>query len=286
MHDFFQPFAGLQLYIELVDADGASATNHELIDRFAIDVTSPIGSTSGRQTYSGVFGLAEIDLTIELECAVNFYGPNCDTYCLENCDIDHCAGVTCGQNQRCVDVILNYTCVCEPGYTGPDCSTEFDVCMGVNCTFGSCVEGVGSCMCDPGYTGQFCEARLDSYELQVTINSFNNPGGMCASSTCGPELCCDGDCPSSCHYYFSLCQRTAGTPVSTLRATYQGYCEVSDTIVSHSISDGSTFADRVFGTPNPIIFTGALWVSSHCVHYLHGSNICSGATACDVKSQP
>ena len=249
-----------------MDADDTS--HHELIDRFAIDITSPVGSTSDRQTYSAVFGLAEVDLHFELECALNFYGPNCDTYCLENCGIDHCAGVTCGENQRCVDVILNYTCVCEPGYTGPDCSTEFDVCMGVNCTFGSCVEGVGSCMCNPGYTGQFCETRLDSYELQVTINSFSNPGGMCASRICA-NLCCDGDCPSSCHYYFSLCQRPAGTPVSTLRAIYQGDCERVDTIESLSIINGSSFTDRIFGTPNPISFTGARWVSLHIEYILY-----------------
>ena len=32
---------------------------------------------------------------------------------------DYCVGVECGKNQRCVDGLLNFTCVqCEPGFTG------------------------------------------------------------------------------------------------------------------------------------------------------------------------
>ena len=63
-----------------MDADGTTETNHELIDRFAINITSPVGSTSGRRTYSGVFGLAVIDLTIGLKCTEDFTGPNCDEF--------------------------------------------------------------------------------------------------------------------------------------------------------------------------------------------------------------
>ena len=161
-----------------------------------------------------------------------------------------------------MDVILNYTCVCEPGYTGPDCSTEFDVCMGVDCTFGSCVEGVGSCMCDPGYTGQFCETQLDGYELQVTVHSFSNPAGRCADIACTTNPCCEAvACPNSCDYYFSLCQRPLGTPVSSAHLTNQGDCDTFNTIASRLISNGSSFTDSLFGTPNPIVLQGNEWVS-------------------------
>ena len=106
------------------------------------------------------------------------------------------------------------------------------------------------------------------YELLVTINSFSNPGGMCASSNCA-NMCCDGDCPSSCHYYFSLCQRPAGTPVSTLRRIGEGNCVTNNTLVSSAINGGSSFTDNVFGVPNPINFTGAQWVSIVYDHSYH-----------------
>ena len=230
-----------------------------------MEVTNLPGSISGRQTHRGVFGLAEIELSFGLECINNFYSPNCDVFCLENCTIDGCIGVSCGQNQRCVDQILGHTCVCEPGYTGPDCSTEFDACVGVSCNSGTCVGGMGSytCVCDPGYTGQLCDRQLDRYELQVTIHSFRNPEGMCAHTHCGPQFCCEATaCPNSCDYYFSLCLRPVGKPVSFTREIYQGACATFDTIPSRKIRDGATFTNRLFGsTSNPVPFTQSNWVS-------------------------
>ena len=233
-----------------------------------MEITNSVGSASQRQTYSGIFELADIDLSFTSECAENFYGANCDVFCLENCAIDHCAAVSCGQNQRCVNEILNYTCVCQPGYTGTDCATPFDPCTGVNCNSGRCQEGM--CVCDAAYTGQFCETRLDGFQLQVTIHSFSNPGGMCAERYCSrPTRCCEGACPSFCEYIFSLCLRPAGTPVSTLRIENEGNCDTFETITSRLIANGSTFTDRVFGTPNPIIFKGTEWVSIDCCNHTH-----------------
>ena len=40
------------------------------------------------------------------------------------------------------------------------------------------------CACPPGYTGQFCEIKLDSYQLQVTIDFVSNPEGRCAGEGC------------------------------------------------------------------------------------------------------
>lgn len=81
-----QPDNGVQLHVEILELD---VTNEdELIDRFAINITNPIGSTSEGQTYSGVFELAEINITFGPECAKNFYGPNCDMFCPKNCAFD------------------------------------------------------------------------------------------------------------------------------------------------------------------------------------------------------
>ena len=235
---------------------------HDLIDRFSVEITNPVGSASQRQTYSGIFELADIDLSFTSECAENFYGANCEVLCLENCAIDHCAGVSCGENQRCVNEILNYTCVCQPGYTGTDCATPFDPCTGVNCNSGRCQEGM--CVCDAAYTGQFCETRLDGFQLQVTIHSFSNPDGMCAEPQCSSTHCCETTaCPNTCEYFFSLCLRPADMEVSTVRRINQGICDTFETISSRLINDGATFTNSIFGTPNPITLKMTQLVSIH-----------------------
>lgn len=235
-----------------------------LIDRLAVDVTELVVT---KQSYAGIFGLAEVEMSFQTQCAENFYGPDCDVFCTQNCAADHCVGVDCGQNSVCVSDILTSSCVCESGFTGPNCTTEFDVCSGVECNFGSCVV-VGdrgnnyACVCQNGYTGQFCEMQLDSYRLQVTLHSFSNPEGMCANNYCGPQFCCEGSaCPNSCEYYFSLCLRPAGTPVSIARKQHKGDCETTLTVPSRLTQGSANFTHSVFGTPNPIVLSGMQWVS-------------------------
>ena len=233
----------------------------ELIDRIAIDLIDT-SSFSTRETYTGIFGFAEIELTLDRVCIDNFYGPNCDIFCLENCD--GCDGVDCGTNQLCINLVFNYTCICVPGFTGIDCSININDCAGANCNNGTCMDGIDTftCVCGPRYTGQFCETVLDSYQLMVTIHSFSNPGGMCADDGCGLDICCElGSCPSTCQYYFSLCQRPSGAPVSTIRSVNQGNCVETLTGISGQVKDGNSFTDRVFGSVNPIILSGVQWVS-------------------------
>ena len=271
----------------------------------------PVGSTTERTTYPGIFGFATIDMNFTLVCTENFYGPNCNTcepgFTGEFCatSIDDCVGVECGLNQRCVDGHLNFSCVCQPGYTGPDCAVDIDECMSANCNNGRCVDELASfsCICDPGYTGQdcainiddclsancnnghcidevnsfvcscnngftgqFCETQFHSYELQVSIHSFDNPGRRCADRDC--QDCCEIQCSNSlmCDYYFSLCQRPAGTPVSYVSDQNQGNC--STLFTPYQVSDGS----NVTLISNHFTFSGESWVSNitrfttHCYY--------------------
>ena len=106
---------------------------------------------------------------------------------------------------------------------------------------------------------------LGDYELQVTIHSFDNPGRKCADC----KDCCDGMCSKSlmCHYYFSLCQKPAGTPVSYVRNQNQGNCPTL--VTTHQRSDGNnvTFTHSAFKTSNPITFSGESWVSYKVYDY-------------------
>ena len=38
-------------------------------------------------------------------------------------DINDCAGVVCSNHGRCVDMIAEYMCVCDVGFTGKECET-------------------------------------------------------------------------------------------------------------------------------------------------------------------
>ena len=257
-----QPRDGMQLHVEVLDFESDDVNN--LIDRFVVEITNPVDTTSRRQTLAGTFGLASIDLTSRLQCAEDFYGPNCDVFCLQDCNIDRCAEATCMDGRVCVNGVLDYDCVCELGYTGLDCVTRVDLCNGVNCNFGSCSdeETFSVCVCYPGYMGQFCDVQQDGYELQVTLHSFNNPGGMCADTQCGQDYCCEGRaCPNACEYHFSICQRPAGTPVSDARRVYQGDCDAFETMTSRIMENGTEFSHSIFGTPNPITLRGIRWVS-------------------------
>ena len=87
---------GVQLLFELIDDDFASPD--QLIDRFAINVSIPAGSTTERTMYPGIFGFATIDMRFTLRCTENFYGPNCDLLCPENRICSNPEGSTNQQN--------------------------------------------------------------------------------------------------------------------------------------------------------------------------------------------
>ena len=158
----------------------------ELIDRFATNL-SDSSNFSSVEVHTGVFGFAEIELSFERVCAENFYGPRCEVFCVENCDVD-CERVNCN-NGTCIQGIASITCVCEPGFTGTDCSTDINECEGVNCNNGTCIQGIASntCVCEPGFTGTDCSTDINECE-GVDCNS-----GVCMDDINTFTCVCDVD---------------------------------------------------------------------------------------------
>ena len=85
-------------------------------------------------------------------------------------DIDECATTNdaCGANGTCVDVVNGYTCVCDAGYHGDNCSYLFMPCEWTPaiCQNGGtcnecptvCDNGLNyECSCPSGYNGTNCE---------------------------------------------------------------------------------------------------------------------------------
>lgn len=70
----------MQLYIEILDDDYLGSPD-ELIDRFVVDISSPFSNaTSSAKTYSGIFGMAEITMSISVACMPEYTGKFCETF--------------------------------------------------------------------------------------------------------------------------------------------------------------------------------------------------------------
>ena len=172
-------FQGVQIYIEIQDFDPDNAD--DLVDILLINHSLPVGESTQRQTYDGMFGFVTMDLNITVFCAGNFQVPDC-TQCVTgftgaDClEVDDCVGVSCSGNGRCVDGEDNFTCNCSAGFTGELCQTNIDDCVGVNCSGnGRCVEAVNSitCECSPGYTGMLCDVKGIIVMLHLNHNIVN-----------------------------------------------------------------------------------------------------------------
>ena len=158
---------GVQMYLEIKDFDPDNAD--DLVDILLIDHSLPLGESTQRQTYNGMFGFVTMDLNITVFCVKNFQVPDC-TQCVTgftgaDClEVDDCVGVNCSGNGRCVDGMDSFTCSCSAGFTGEMCQTNIDECIGVNCSGnGQCVDGADSfsCECDPDFTGVICQTNID-----------------------------------------------------------------------------------------------------------------------------
>ena len=57
----------------------------------------------------------------------------------------------------------NFTCECDPGYTGDRCDVEIDECSTAGCQNGACDDLINDfrCLCYPGWTGRLCETDID-----------------------------------------------------------------------------------------------------------------------------
>jgi hypothetical protein len=70
----------------------------------------------------------------------------------------------CRNNATCIDGYgANYTCYCQPGFGGPSCNLESDICSINPClNNGECIEMDGNfrCNCVDRFTGRVCDIEI------------------------------------------------------------------------------------------------------------------------------
>ena len=163
-----------------------------------------MGTSSPERTYTGLNALAEINISFSVRCAPTYYGQDCSVRCRnfrtcaeyglsgftgEFCqNIDDCVGVACSGNGRCVDGIDSFMCECDDNYTGENCESIIDHCVGIN--YGQCRNSVDgySCECDPDYTGKFCDSRIDNcFGITECLNGECVDGINTFTCSCDPD---------------------------------------------------------------------------------------------------
>ena len=93
---------------------------------------------------------SQVHLILHLPCLIS--GVTCDV------EINECQLYQpCLNNATCVDLLASYECLCPVGFSGENCETNLNDCVGAPCLNGAtCVDGVETytCQCVPGYTGK------------------------------------------------------------------------------------------------------------------------------------
>ena len=138
----------------MIDQDDALLNDDDVVDAFPMDIQPSMVAAGGGMTevisHMGIFEIANIELSFEVECLPGFVGESC---------VPDCSTDPCSNNGTCLESVRGFTCACRGDFTGETCETRISDCQDVDCNDGTCVDGVLSftCQCDPGFTGDFCE---------------------------------------------------------------------------------------------------------------------------------
>jgi hypothetical protein len=98
-----------------------------------------------------------------------------------------CASAPCQHDARCTDRMYGYSCACEVGWSGKNCSDDIDECGVLPCQHGAaCFDGVAqfTCSCLAGFEGNSCETNIDDCASNPCAN-----GGACVDVDVGAYSC-------------------------------------------------------------------------------------------------
>ncbi|PIK43092.1 putative fibropellin-1-like [Apostichopus japonicus] len=138
-------------------------------------------------------GTSETNIQLKAYCQSNYYGSNCNTYCVPRdsdssghytcnsrtgakicrpgyrgalckININECESTPCQNGGECTDGRNSFSCTCLAGTSGNLCQMNFDDCASQPCQHqATCVDQINGyqCLCQVGYTGRTCEIDVD-----------------------------------------------------------------------------------------------------------------------------
>ncbi|XP_032404173.1 protein jagged-2-like isoform X2 [Xiphophorus hellerii] len=90
----------------------------------------------------------------------------------------HISSNVCGPHGRCISLPAgNFSCSCDPGFTGTYCHENINDCVSYPCkNGGTCIDGISSfeCVCPGGWEGDLCDVDVN----ECSSNPCQN-GGQC-----------------------------------------------------------------------------------------------------------
>ena len=122
------------------------------------------------------------------------YYSLCNLFPLFLSEINECDSNPCQHNSTCYDLINDFLCTCQPGYTAKQCQTNIDDCQEKPCfNNGTCQDLVNNytCKCTQGYQGFNCENDIDECISSPCSNNAscrNVPGSY--TCQCSPGYTC------------------------------------------------------------------------------------------------
>ncbi|KAM4633960.1 protein jagged-2b isoform 3-T3 [Polymixia lowei] len=96
----------------------------------------------------------------------------------DSAEVRHISSNVCGPRGRCISQPAgNFTCTCNPGFSGTYCHENINDCINNPCrNGGTCIDGVNSfqCFCPEGWEGRLCDLNVNECRRNPCKN-----GGHC-----------------------------------------------------------------------------------------------------------
>ncbi|XP_034384273.1 protein jagged-2b [Cyclopterus lumpus] len=126
----------------------------------------------------------------------------------DSAGVQHISSNVCGPRGRCISQpVGNFTCVCDPGFSGIYCHENINDCINNPCgNGGTCIDGVNSlqCFCPDGWEGQLCDLNVNECKPNPCKN-----GGSCVDLVNDFYCeCVDSWKGKTCHSRESQCDAT------------------------------------------------------------------------------